>query len=361
MIKNYLKTATTIAIVITLLIMPTICQAATIDEGREDRQQQVNAFLQNVIGLETKNYEIKLVSEMNTPEKGATLLYNLNSDDRKLEVIFNLRNNEIVSCSINQIKGSITIANPEKNTLSAAQELLDNYEAYSNVSYIQPLKWDIQAISELKNTTITTQYAKFSISVQDSEYQCFDWMNAPNGIHNMYNRLSLVFQNGSLKSFTDAWNQYPFGDYKEVLSKEQAIATAKTNLANYTYEFGNETISNLQLNEKTDWIIANLTMQPRNNVLYPNWEIVLPLDKVYPGFTYGFRVMIWADTGEVISARATGSLGFPADVGNNNIATPTPAITDQSADNTAYIVSGAVVAVILVAAIALVKRASFKK
>jgi hypothetical protein len=358
MMKNYLKTATTIAIVITLLTMPAICQTAMTDEGR---QQIVNAFLQNVIGLETKNYEMKLVSEMNTPEREAALLYNLNSDDGKLEIILNFRNDEIVSCSINQIKGSITIANPDKNTLSATQELLDNYQAYSNASYIQPLKENIQAISELKNTTITTQYAKLSISVQDSEYQCFDWMNAPNGIHNMYNRLSLVFQNGSLKSFTDAWNQYPFGDYKEVLSKEQAIATAKANLANYSYEFGNETISNLQLNEKTDWMIANLTMQPRNNVLYPNWEIVLPLDKVYPGFTYGFRVMIWADTGEVISARATGSLGFPADVGNNNLATPTPVITDQSADNTVYIVSGAVVAVIIVAAIALIKKASFKK
>jgi hypothetical protein len=358
MIRNYLKTATTIAIVITLLIMPAICQAALTDEGR---QQKVNAFLQNVIGIETKSYEMKLVSEMNTSERGATLLYNLNSDDGKLEIILNLRNDEIVSCSINQIKGSITIANPEKNTLSAAKALLDNYQAYSNTSYIQPLKENIQAISELKNTTITTQYAKFSISVQDSEYQSFDWMNAPNAIHNMYNRLSLVFQNGSLKSFTDAWNQYPFGNYKEVLSKEQAITIAKANLANYSYEFGNETISNLQLNEKTDWIIANLTMQPRNNVLYPHWEIVLPLDKVYPGFTYGFRVMIWADTGEALFARATGSLGLPADVGNNNIATPTPVKTDQSANNTAYIVSGVVVAIIIVAAIALVKRASFKK
>jgi hypothetical protein len=175
--------------------MPAICQAALSDEAR---QQMVNAFLQNVIGLETKNYEMKLVSEMNTPERGAALLYNLNSDDGKLEIIINFRNDEIVSCSINQIKGSITIANPEKNTLSATQELLDNYQAYSNASYIQPLKENIQAISELKNTTITTQYAKLSISIQDSEYQCFDWMNAPNGIHNMYNRLSLVFQNVSL-------------------------------------------------------------------------------------------------------------------------------------------------------------------
>ena len=363
MMKKYLKITTTIAMIAMLFVVPFIPSVASIDESK---QQKVSVFLQNVIGLDTQNYETKLVSEMTTSASGgANLLYNLDSEDGKLEIICNFRNNELVSCSINQIKGSVTIANPDKNTLSAAKTLLDKYQIYANTSYVQSLKTNVESIIELKNTTVTTPYAKFSVTIQDGDYQYFEWMNSPNGIHNMYNRFGFIFQNGSLKSFTDAWNQYPVGDYKEVLSKEQAVAIAKAALESYSYEFGNETITNLQPNEKTEWMIANLTMQPRDNVLYPNWEIILPLDRVYPGFTYGFRVMIWADSGEVISARATGSLGYPIDEDTPSTPAPTQASTNRpmntnSLDN-AYIIAGIISAIIIVAAIVMIRKAKFKK
>ena len=350
MAKKYLKMTTTIAIVTILLIVPSIPHVA---------------FLQNVIGLGTTIYETKLISETPTLESGgATMLYNLVSKDNTLEVICNFRNNELVSCSINQIKGSITIANPDKNILSAARTILDKYKTYSNASYIQSLKTNVDSISELKNTTMATQDTKFSVTMQDDDVQCFEWMNSPNGIYNMYNRISFIFQNGALKSFTDAWNQYPVGNYTEVTSKEQAIAIAKDNLETYSYEFGNDTINTLQLNEKTEWVIANLTMQPRDNVLYPLWEVILPLDRVYPGFTYGFRVMIWGDSGDVISVRATGSLGFPIDEDKSNAVAPTSGIINEATDanfSPAYIVAGVFAAVIVVTAIALVKRNRCKK
>ncbi|HSV50117.1 MAG TPA: hypothetical protein VLH35_07350 [Candidatus Acidoferrales bacterium] len=355
--KQHLKITTAIAIITILLIFPAIPSAVSIDESK---QLKVNAFLHNVLGLDTENYETKLVSEMTTSAAGGSnLLYNLNSENIKLEIIINFRNNELVSCSINQIKGSVTIANPDKSILSAAQTILDKYQAYSNAPYIQSLKTNIDSITELKNTTITTQFSRFSIRTQDGDYQYFEWMNSPNGIHNMYNRLTFIYQDGSLKSFTDAWNQYPVGDYKEVLSKEQAIAIAKDNLETYSYEYGNETITNLQANVKTQWMIANLTMQPRDNVLYPNWEILLPLDKVYPGFTYGFRVMIWADTGEVISARATGSLGNPIDEETNPLVSNEP--TDSNPINYTYIIAVILIAIIIITAIVIAKKIQVQK
>ena len=357
MVRRYLNVITTIAIVTVLLTVPFIPSATSIDESK---QQKFSAFLQNVVGLDPQNYETKLVSEMTTSASGANLLYNLDSEDSKLEIICNFRDNELVSCSINQIKGSVTIANPDKNTLSAAQTLLDKYQIYANTSYVQSLKTNVESIIELKNTTVTTPYAKFSVTIQDGDYQYFEWMNSPNGIHNMYNRLTFIFQNGSLKSFTDAWNQYPVGDYKELLSKEQAIAKAKATLETYSYEFGNETITNLQPNEKTEWMIANLTMQPRDNVLYPNWEIILPLDRVYPGFTYGFRTMIWADSGEIISARATGSLGNPIDEDTTNTPISTNEPVDTNSTNTTYIVAGILAAIITVTAVVLIKKTKFK-
>ena len=358
MAKNNLKLIATIGLVAMLLIVPSIPSVVSIDDSK---QQKFSAFLQNVIGLDTQNYETKMVSDTATIS-GTNVLYNLNSEDSKLEIICNFRNNELISCSINQIKGSVTIANPERDTLSAVQTLLGKYQTYANATYIQSLKTNVDGLTELRNTTITNQFAKFSVTIRDGDYQCFEWMNSPNGIHNMYNKVSVIFQNGSLKSFTDAWNQYTVGNYAEILSKEQAIVIAKTNLETYSYEFGNETIANLQANEKVECVIANLTMQPRNNMLYPHWEIILPLDRVYPGFTYGFRVMLWADTGEVSSARATGSLGYPVDENSSNTIAPISGTTNKLTSTSAiYIIAGLSAIIIAIAAMVLAKKTRPKK
>ncbi|MCL2691762.1 MAG: hypothetical protein FWE56_05885, partial [Candidatus Bathyarchaeota archaeon] len=45
-------------------------------------------------------------------------------------------------------------------------------------------------------------------------------------------------------------------------------------------------------------------------VRYPIWIVDLPLNQMYPGMISVIRVMLWADTGEVISVQPLGA-GFP--------------------------------------------------
>jgi hypothetical protein len=147
-------------------------------------------------------------------------------------------------------------------------------------------------------------------------------MKTPNGIHNMYNRIILAFQNGAFKMFTDSWNRYSIGTANVRISKEQAITVAKDRAQNYSYKVGNTTISNMTVLDKPEFMRAELTMQPRENALYPHWEVLLPLDQLYPGMTTSIRVTLWADTGEISSIKATGTLGFPQGENSDNAEVP---------------------------------------
>jgi hypothetical protein len=70
-------------------------------------------------------------------------------------------------------------------------------------------------------------------------------------------------------------------------------------------------------------------MQPRNNVLYPHWEIYLSLDKVYPVEVTSVHIMMWADTGEISSIKATGTLGGP--ISDDSTTSPTIAPSPSAA------------------------------
>jgi hypothetical protein len=160
-------------------------------------------------------------------------------------------------------------------------------------------------------------------------------MEVPNGIHNMYNQITLVFQNGTLKLFSDHWNRYPLGSANVNISEEQAINIAKERAKSYSYTMEDTIMNNLTVNEESDWTHAELTMQPRGDALYPQWEVYLPLDRLYPGMVTSIRVTLWADTGDISYIHETTLAGMPQDVSSssNTAETETPPPTDTSFDN----------------------------
>jgi hypothetical protein len=332
-------------------------------------QEKAETFLGNVVGLDMAKYEVKLISQMDFPADAGgvakgTMLYNLKAQGSTLEVICNFRNNALASCNVNPLEGTPLMAQPLTNALDSAKNFLDRYQSYSKASYVQPMRSMLNAVTELKPMTAASGDLKLTITIEDYVY--IEWMNTPNGIHNMYNRVILGFQNGAFKMFSNSWNRYPIGSANVVISRENAISIAKTQVQSFSYEVGNITVGNLTVSSKSEFVRANLTLQPRENALYPHWEIFLPLDKVYPGFTTGIRITLWADSGEIISIKATGSLGSP--LSDEPLSTPAPSpeasantqiITAPTSPVTIYLIAGIAVAVTTasaVAAIAIKKR-----
>ncbi|MGB9925232.1 MAG: hypothetical protein ACPLIG_01020 [Candidatus Bathyarchaeales archaeon] len=284
--------------------------------------------------MDMAKYEAKLVSKMDFPVDAngfsrSTMLYNLKAQGSTLEVICNFRNSTLVSCDVNTLEGAPLLSQPITNVLDSAKDFLERYQNYSKASYVQSLRAMLNMVSELTPMTVVSGDLKLTITTEDYVY--IEWMNAPNGIHNMYNRVILAFQNGAFKMFTDSWNRYPIGSSDVSISKEQAISIAKEHAKFFSYEVGNMTISNMVILDKPEFIRAELTMQPRENALYPYWEVILPLEKLYPGMTTAIRVTLWADTGQVLSIQATGSLGSPLSNGlPTSASSPTPSANTQT-------------------------------
>jgi len=304
------KFAMTLFLVIALTAMLALTPSAYSIEMTE--QKKALTFMDNVVGLDMTKYEAEIISNMDLPADASgvaksVILYNLKSQGSTLEVICNFRNNTLVSININSIEGSPQLAQPITNALDSAKNILDNYISHSKVSYVKPIRAMLNTINELKPTEVVSGDMRMTIKTENYTY--IEWMNTPNGIHNMYNRIILIFQNGVLKTFTDSWNRYSIGCNEVSVTKEQALSIAKDRAQSFSYKIGNTTISNMTILNNPEFMRAELTMQPRENVLYPHWELLLPLDQLYPGMTTSIRVTLWADTGEVDSIKATGSLG----------------------------------------------------
>ena len=86
-----------------------------------------------------------------------------------------------------------------------------------------------------------------------------------------------------------------------------------------------------------DQIRAELNANVRDapTLFYPCWTVALPLDNVYPGSVYYIEVLIWADTGQVISCKTMGYGG--AYLHNSSSASESPELsltTNPTAGNT---------------------------
>ncbi|MEM2108527.1 MAG: hypothetical protein QXL10_04510 [Candidatus Bathyarchaeia archaeon] len=366
-LNNFLSPLALLAVLALLLAL-----APTAYSLEVSNQEKAETFLGNVVGLDMAKYEVKLISQMDFPAAAngiakSTMLYNLKAQGSTLEVICNFRNNVLVSCNVNPLEGASLLSQPITNALDSAKNFLDRYQSYSKASYVQPMRAMLNTVSELKPMTLASGDLKLTITTEDYVY--IEWMNTPNGIHNMYNRVILAFQNGTFKMFTDSWNRYPIGSANVVISKENAIRIAKTQVQsqNFSYEVGNITVGNLTVSSKSEFIRADLTMQPRENALYPHWEVFLPLDKVYPGFTTGIRVTLWADSGEIISIKATGSLGEP--LSEDYLSTPAPSpepsassqIVSKPASVDLPLIAGIAVAIIVAVAVAAIAIKKWSK
>lgn len=226
-------------------------------------------------------------------------------------------------------RGVASFTRPTLDTLGLAKRVLNNYQSESRASYIQPLLNMLNNVTELKPSSVADNDVKLTVIIKD--YQYIEWMKTANGIYNMYDRIALIFRNGALETFGDYWNSYPVGSAAVNVSEGQAIGLAKERVKTYSYDT-DPVVSNLTVNDKSNWTHAELSMQPRGGVLFPQWEVYLPLDHVYPGMVTSVEVKLWADTGE-ISYIHESSVGGVAMEDSSNAAAQTPPPPSSTPDN----------------------------
>lgn len=305
------------------------------------KQENTFTFLRDVVGLDMTKYN------MNPVREDISFLYNLTYKDTKIRALCDFKSdNTLAWFTITSPLDSVILTfQPPSNVLDAAKLIADRYENYSKANYTSQMKETLNMISELKADPTIEDYSTIKPvasaskdnmtltvwsgttddgTIDDHSNVMFEWMNTVNGIQNIYGRIIFRFSpENILIGFTDNWNAYAIGSDQIKLSKEQAINLAKDNTTNFSYTVGNLTIQNIEI-AKDFPASAQISMQPRNGVLYPHWEIYLPLDHVHPGNVVSIRVMMWDDTGEVDSIHASSTLG-----NINNEDNPTPTTTSS--------------------------------
>ena len=301
-----------LALVFLLLIMqspPTVSAELT-------NQQKALGFLGEVVGLDLAKYDVELKSykDYSSYANGlcdSEITYKLTSEKDQMSFNFFIKENAKFICRVSDARGSKILTQSAAGMLDAAKGFMDRYQEFAG-GYIQPLKEILYNATELKNMTSVVDDLKFKIEIDSlmKDFVLFQWMYTPNGIYNRHTRISLMYHNGVLEQFSDNWNDCVVGSSEVNISKEQAIDIAKEHIAAYSYPFGNKTIDNLTIGDTTEWVSTNLSMEiKKDNQLYPIWELLIPLAKVYPGFATAMRVYLWADTGELSLIEKSGGGG----------------------------------------------------
>ena len=165
----------------------------------------------------------------------------------------------------------------------------------------------LNSIIELKDSEISNANWTQKITT-NGNMVAITWEPNANNLSNPQNNLYLEFQNGNLQIYSNYLGLYEIGSSDVKISEAQAIQIAVDHARNFSYVQDGVTVSNFSILE--DLAIANISLGNRgNNTLYPYWSIMVPLAKEYPGGVTYFRVVMWADTGEITYFSPMGSYG----------------------------------------------------
>jgi hypothetical protein len=249
-------------------------------------------FLANVTGLDVSSYSVRVrTAEQGTNEK--TVKYELTSGNDRIDALTIMREGKIVWCKLYAIKGAPRFNEPAPaNPLIGSKNLLEKLKHYFADSYVPAITDEVLNLNVGQDGSFSAQAGTdvtIQLTVQGNMFN-FMWSYTPKGIENTYKTVALSTENGRFQFYGNNWDIYQIGNADANINSKQAIQIAK--------EKALEEFSFLQPTQIKDQnAMAKLSMQQRGNyTLYPQWNILLPVDTAYGG---AVRVLIWADIGNV--------------------------------------------------------------
>jgi len=360
------------------LILPLVIVKTPLGVSAElTNQEKAVGFLANVVGLDLSRYEVELkyyndYSSYSNRLADADATYKLISEGSQLTAKFFFKDDAKFICSIRDLKGPLLLTQSAIDVLASAKGFMERYQIFTGASYLQPLREMLQNVTELKNTTLTVGDLRLKVepSPVGEDFVTFQWMHTPNGIHNRFTRITLMFNKGMLEQFSDNWNNCVVGTSEVNVSEEQAISIAKEHVAAYSYTFGNRTIGNLTIKDDLQ-PLASLSMQIRkDNLLYPCWELLVPLAEVYPGFVTGIHLYLWADSGELALIEKSGGGGAISEspitsndaplIEEDTDSTPPNTVDNPASSMAAFVIALVAVPLAIAAIITITKRRNKK-
>ncbi len=300
---------------ILLGLMLLIGQMPQADSAESVASDKALVFLSDVVGLDIAKYNVTLKSIVDSPvgsnDDAISVAYTLTLGGDKIDAICQFKNNAVYWCKLYPIIGSPLFTTPSINVIDETRRILNGYQSYSGASYLQEMQSMLDSVTEFTSMAKTVGVVKLETN-DDGIRQTVKWTNEINNITNTYNYLSISFRNGMFEFFCDRWNQYSIGNTDVNIDQELAIQIAQKHaMDRIIADVGAENAPSYTF--KADQTQSILTMRPRDNMLYPKWEILLGLNKMVQSYGAAFRVFLWADTGNVTYVGYSGSYGIISD------------------------------------------------
>ncbi len=263
------------------------------------------AFLQNVIQLDTGEYQATLLRD--TMEQRSDLggvaeeilSYSLTNSESQIDVILRFRNQKLSQYRA-LFEGSPFYSQPQPYTiLDAARGVLERLNSFEDTAYLQKMLEMLDQVEETENAEVVEDNVKLTASISGRNAELI-WQYTENGVDFSPKSLSLIFESGVLKELSDGWFLFTIETATVTVSTEQqAIAIARNAVEDFTWTVDSVKVSGFTVLEEPVLAVFHPTLRSGDLALVPYWEVTLYLDKVYTGGVNRIGVGVWADNGEV--------------------------------------------------------------
>jgi hypothetical protein len=307
-------------------LIPNVCASEV------TTQQKAIDVLNSVVGLNMTTYTANLNKESNSTLSGLPqeeTNFNLISSEGSLRARCSYVNGKLHQIYLSDYTGSLSLNQPNTNTLNMAKDFMARYQSYMGDSFYGKLSSMLDSVFANENLSKTLGSVKLEVSVfGDEAYKNLVWTYVDeNGVPAVAKNVVLSYDHGRLQSFMDNWKLYRIAGVPK-LSSDDAITIALKATQNFSWTAYTNNDEVVTVSDFKVVSIGNATLSylnyyehnsPRDGdpfTLYPSWYIPLGFDKVYPGSVTGAIVRVWADTGEVgsIGAMVSGGVPLPDDI-----------------------------------------------
>lgn len=288
-------------------------------------EEEALKFLTKVLALDVEKYTVSLVRVLVPPVEPSRvdLLYHLKAAGGEIHASFIFEKGLLKTRFIDFVAGAPLFAEemPE-DVLEKAKLILDRYRVWFGAEHVSAMQKMLEEVKVLGNYTKIEGNMKFWILCETDpntreitiiHVYISHWEK---GIEFYKKRVGVTFAPRELV-FVDTWNLYRVGSAELRVSMEDAVRIAKEAIKNFTYTAADEkgetvVVGNFRVLDEPLYVDLGTDYRGKDYyTLYPFWEVFLCLDTMYLGGVTGLRVLIWADTGEVIGICPTGGFGAP--------------------------------------------------
>ncbi len=270
-----------------------------------------------------------------------SVLYTLVNDNNIIYVDLEFANGALWYCTMDSLKGTPVYASKMSiDIIDQSKQIIQNYQAFAtdnyatDTSYISTVTNILNNVSDIKSPSQILGNIRMNITTNKQQVWAgevsisnMNFYYSNDGLDIPRKAISLEFQNGSLRYFSDTWNLLSVGA-DNTLSRDEVLSMAWAAAQKHTLEFLSENGAIYEV--KPD--LTNVTNEVKfaytlrqSTELYPLWNVNYYFNQSYNGY-YGIQIAIWGDTQQILYCQSLGTLGGsdPATVQPNSPASSQP-------------------------------------